>query len=84
MKLAQFALSVVIFASMASVVADAAPARRTAKVQAVPKSGPELYQYCRMLAFRRFGRNYGDGRLALYPNFVVEQQDHCVRNGGRL
>ena len=84
MKLAQVTLCAVIFAAMASVVADAAPARRTAKVQAVPKSGPELYQYCRLLAFRKFGWNYGDGRLALYPNFVVEQQDHCVRNGGRL
>ena len=72
-----------IIACVASSAADAA-ARQEARAQAAPQSLDARYQSCRALIFRKYGRNSGDGRLAIDRTRMVELADNCVRNGGRL
>jgi hypothetical protein len=83
MKVAQAALAAIILACLAF-AAEGAPAQRKAAVQAAPQSPEALYQYCRMVVFRKMGRHTGDGRLAMRPNTVVQQTDYCVANHGRI
>jgi len=84
MKLAQFILCPVILALLACAAADAAPARKRPVTQAVPKDRDALYRYCGAEAFRKFGWNHGSKGRVLYVDFLYEQQELCVRNGGRL
>ena len=83
MKVARAALAAVILASLAF-AADAAPAKKNAAIQAPPQSPEALYQYCRSAVFRKMGWHTGDGRLAMYPDTLVQQTDHCVANRGKI
>jgi hypothetical protein len=84
MRFVLFALSAVVIACLAATAADAAPARQRPGAQAVPKSREALFQHCRAEAFRKFGWNHGSKGRVLYVDFVFEQTEYCVRNGGRL
>ncbi len=81
-KAVQVMVLAAVMAWVAS-AADAAPARQKAKAQAAPQSREVLYQRCCQEAFRKFGWHYGS-QLVLYTDFLVEQTDLCVRNGGHL
>jgi len=84
MRFVPFALSAVVVACLAASAAVAAPARQRAGAQAAPKSREALFQHCRAEAFRKFGWNHGSKGRVLYVDFVFEQTEYCVRNGGRL
>jgi hypothetical protein len=36
------------------------------------------------MVFRRFGWNEGTGRVVMYSDYLFEQTELCVRNGGRI
>jgi hypothetical protein len=84
MRIVRFALAAVVFACLASSSADAAPARQRTGAQEIPKNREALYQHCRAEAFRKFGWNHGSKGRVLYVDFLFEQTEYCVRNGGRL
>ncbi|HUI97313.1 MAG TPA: hypothetical protein VLX44_16270 [Xanthobacteraceae bacterium] len=67
--------------SCLATAADAAPQK--AKTHAAPPSREALYQQCRQEAFRKFGWHNGS-QTVLYTDFLVEQTDLCVRNGGHF
>jgi hypothetical protein len=83
MKLVQAALAAVIVGGL-GFAAEAAPAKKKPTVGAPPQSPEALYQYCRMAVFRKMGAHTGDGRLAMYPNTVVQQTDYCVASHGKI
>ena len=65
-------------------VAEGAPAKTKVAEQAPPQSPEALYNYCRIAVFRKMGAHTGDGRLAMYPNTLVQQTDYCVANHGKI
>jgi len=83
MNITHAALAAVLVACLAA-GADAAPAKKKAAVEAPPQSPEALYQYCRMAVFRKMGWHTGDGRLAMYPNTLVQQTDYCVANHSKM
>lgn len=83
MKIVRFMVASVVVAGLSSSLADVASARQKARVQAAPQSREALYESCRQQAFRRFGWHNG-ARVVLYTDFLVQQTDYCVSNGGRL
>jgi hypothetical protein len=83
MRVARAALAAVMIACLA-VAAEAAPTSKKTSAQVPPKSPEALYQYCRIAVFRKMGWHTGDGRLAMYPNTLVQQTDYCVSNGGKI
>jgi hypothetical protein len=83
MKCVEIAVSAVVVACLVSATADAASTRHKVTAQAAPQSREALYQSCRQQAFRNFGWHNG-ARTVLYTDFLVQQTDYCVSNGGRL
>ena len=79
------AVRVIILAAVAACLAapagNAAPAGSKPKAQAASREA--RYQQCRLEAFRKFGWHNGQ-RLVLYTDFLVQQTDLCVRNGGHF
>jgi hypothetical protein len=84
MRLISFVFAVVGLSCLAPTGADAAPARHRAQAQSGPQNRAALYQNCRAMVFRRFGWNQGTGRIVMHTDYLVEQTDLCVRNGGRI
>ena len=75
--------AIVLLASAAA----AAPAHQKSKApDAKAQSHEVLYQRCRIEAFRKFGWHDPkyQGKVLLYADFLVEQTDYCVRNGGKF
>jgi hypothetical protein len=83
MRFAQAALAAVTVACLVF-AAEAASSKKNTSVQVPPKSPEALYQYCRIAVFRKMGWHTGDGRLAMYPNTLVQQTDYCVSSGGKI
>ena len=79
------AVQVIVLAAVTVFLAapkgNAAPAGNKPKAQAASREA--LYQQCRQEAFRKFGWHNGQ-RLVLYTDFLVQQTDLCVRNGGHF
>jgi hypothetical protein len=84
MRLISFVLVVVGLSCLAATGVDAAPARQRAQAQSGPQNRAALYQNCRAMVFRRFGWNEGTGRVVMYSDYLFEQTELCVRNGGRI
>ncbi len=84
MRHVSFCFAVVSLCCVASPGADAAPGRNREQAQRVPQSREALYQNCRVMVFRKFGWNYGTGKIVMYTDYLIEQTDLCVRNGGRI
>ena len=83
MKIIWFMVSAVVVAGLAASTTNAASARQKARAQAAPQSREALYASCRQQAFRKFGWHNG-ARVVLYTDFLVQQTDYCISNGGRL
>jgi len=83
MRLISFVLAVVGLSWLAA-GAEAAPARQRPAAQGGQQNRTALYQNCRAMVFRRFGWNEGTGRVVMYSNYLFEQTELCVRNGGRI
>jgi hypothetical protein len=83
MKLVHAALAAAVMACLA-LAAEAAPAKQRPTAGAPPQDPAALYQYCRLAVFRKMGWHTGDGRLAMYPNALVQQTDYCVANHGKI
>jgi hypothetical protein len=83
MKIIRFMVSAVVVAGLAASTTNAASARQKARAQAAPQSREALYASCRQQAFRKFGWHNG-ARVVLYTDFLVQQTDYCISNGGRL
>jgi hypothetical protein len=83
MRYLQLIMSVAIMACLTSATAEAARVRPNATAKAVSQSREALFRHCGAEVFRKFGWHDG-GRRVLYVDFLYEQQELCVRNGGKL
>jgi hypothetical protein len=75
--------AILIAACVAFLLVAPAPGFVEMSVARAEASGALLLK-CRKAVFRKYGRRTGAGQRLLPKNFVVQQVDLCVANGGQV